>query len=145
MPGQAGGPANIWISSRLGIGADAIMSRMDATDNLVDIRGLRFAYGRRQVLRGVDLAIPRGSVVAILGTTGSGKTTLLQLMGGSLRPAAGKVSVCGHDVHALSRHELYALRRRMGMMFQKGGCSATSRYSRTSPSRYASTRGCRRA
>ena len=97
------------------------MTRMNATDNLIDIQGLRFAYGRRKVLRGLDLAIPRGSVVAILGTSGSGKTTLLQLMAGSLRPAAGRVTVCGSDVHALSHDELYALRRRMGMMFQKGG------------------------
>jgi phospholipid/cholesterol/gamma-HCH transport system ATP-binding protein len=97
------------------------MTRMNATDNLIDIQGLRYAYGKRQVLRGLDLAIPRGSVVAILGTSGSGKTTLLQLMAGSLRPAAGRVTVCGSDVHALSHDELYALRRRMGMMFQKGG------------------------
>jgi phospholipid/cholesterol/gamma-HCH transport system ATP-binding protein len=90
-------------------------------DHLVRIRGLHFAYGRNRVLRGIDLDIPRGSVVAILGTSGSGKSTLLQLIGGSLAPHAGTVEVCGRDVHALSRDELYALRRQMGMMFQKGG------------------------
>jgi phospholipid/cholesterol/gamma-HCH transport system ATP-binding protein len=94
---------------------------MDFPDNLVEIRDLHFAYGRRPVLRGVNLDIPRGKVVAILGTSGSGKTTLLQLMGGSLKPARGKVMVCGQDVHALDVAGLYALRRRMGMMFQKGG------------------------
>jgi phospholipid/cholesterol/gamma-HCH transport system ATP-binding protein len=60
-------------------------------------------------------------VVAILGISGSGKSTLLQLMGGLLKPAAGRVVVCGKDVHQLDAHELRALRRRMGMMFQKGG------------------------
>jgi len=88
---------------------------------VVEVRGLRFAYGRRQVLKGVDLEIPPRKVVAILGASGSGKTTLLQLLGGLLRPQAGTVTVLGKDVHALETHELLALRRRMGMMFQKGG------------------------
>jgi len=97
------------------------MTVMDADHNIVDIRGLRFSYGDRAVLRGVDLAIARGKIAAILGTSGSGKTTLLQLMGGSLRPAAGTVEVCGRQVPELELRELYALRREMGMMFQKGG------------------------
>jgi phospholipid/cholesterol/gamma-HCH transport system ATP-binding protein len=97
------------------------MSAMANHDNPVEIRGLRFAYGKRAVLRGIDLDIAPGGVVAILGTSGSGKTTLLQLIAGSLRPAAGTVKVFGQDVHALGQRELYALRRRMGMMFQKGG------------------------
>jgi phospholipid/cholesterol/gamma-HCH transport system ATP-binding protein len=90
-------------------------------DNPVEIRGLRFSYGRRPVLRGIDLDIAPGQVVAILGTSGSGKTTLLQLIGGLLAPARGTVTVFGENVHALDRQGLYALRRRMGMMFQKGG------------------------
>jgi phospholipid/cholesterol/gamma-HCH transport system ATP-binding protein len=97
------------------------MGAMQNEDDLVRIRGLRFAYGKRQVLRGIDLDIPRRRVVAILGTSGSGKTTLLQLMAGALKPAAGEVQVCGRAVHELDMAELYALRRRMGMMFQKGG------------------------
>ena len=94
---------------------------MEAAEPLVQVRGLRFAYGRRAVLKGVDLDVPRGKVSAILGTSGSGKTTLLQIMGGLLKPSAGTVRVCGQDVHALDRAGLQALRRRMGMMFQKGG------------------------
>ena len=97
------------------------MGTMQNAENLVEVRGLRFAYGRREVLRGIDLDIPRGRIVAILGTSGSGKTTLLQLIGGLLRPTAGTVHVDDRNVHELSRHELYALRRRMGVMFQKGG------------------------
>jgi phospholipid/cholesterol/gamma-HCH transport system ATP-binding protein len=94
---------------------------MDNTQNLVEIRGLRFAYGRRAILKGIDLDIPQGKVVAILGTSGSGKTTLLQIIGGLLRPAAGTVTVCGENVQELDARGLRALRRRMGMMFQKGG------------------------
>ena len=94
---------------------------MDTPLNLVEIRGLRFSYGRRRILKGIDLDIPRGKVVAILGISGSGKTTLLQLIGGSLKPLRGSVEVCGRKVHELDTKELYALRRQMGMMFQKGG------------------------
>ena len=95
---------------------------MGATQNVIEIRGLRFSYGRRRaVLRGIDLDVPRGQVVAILGASGSGKTTLLQLIAGTLRPSGGNVRVFGEDVHALDRKSLYAMRRNMGMMFQKGG------------------------
>ncbi len=94
---------------------------MSTDDNIVSIRNLHFAYGRRAVLRGVNLDIPKGQVAAILGTSGSGKTTLLQLMAGSLKPARGRVQVCEHNVSELDHDGLYALRRQMGMMFQKGG------------------------
>ncbi len=90
-------------------------------DNLIEIRDLHFAYGKRRVLEGLDLDIPKGKVVAILGASGCGKSTLLQLMGGALRPARGAVKVCGHEVHALDHDSLYRLRRQIGMMFQKGG------------------------
>ena len=90
-------------------------------ETVVEIRGLRFAYGTRAVLKGIDLDIARRQVVAILGTSGSGKTTLLQLMAGSLTPSAGHVKVFGKVVHELDHAALYALRRDMGMMFQKGG------------------------
>ena len=94
---------------------------MDNPQNLIEVRGLRFSYGRRPILKGIDLDIARGKVVAILGTSGSGKTTLLQIIGGLLRPAAGRVAVCGKEVPELDAPGLHALRRRMGMMFQKGG------------------------
>jgi phospholipid/cholesterol/gamma-HCH transport system ATP-binding protein len=97
------------------------MAIAENSDHLVRIRGLHFAYGRNRILRGIDLDIPRGKVVAILGTSGSGKSTLLKLIGGSLKPARGHVEVCGRDVHALDLEGLYALRRQMGMMFQAGG------------------------
>jgi len=97
------------------------MTAMANHDNPVEIRGLRFSYGKRAVLRGIDLDIRPGGVVAILGTSGSGKTTLLQLIAGSLKPGAGSVRVFGQEVPVLDQPQLYALRRRMGMMFQKGG------------------------
>ena len=94
---------------------------MEPTHPVVEVRGLRFAYGKRPVLKGLDLDIPAGKVSAILGTSGSGKSTLLQLIGGLSRPAAGTVRVLGETVHAQDTQGLLHLRRRMGMMFQKGG------------------------
>jgi phospholipid/cholesterol/gamma-HCH transport system ATP-binding protein len=94
---------------------------MNIPQDVVDIRGLRFAFGGRPVLRGIDLRIPPGKIVAILGASGSGKTTLLQLIGGLLRSGVGQVNVLGHDVGVLQPAEMLSLRRRMGMMFQKGG------------------------
>ena len=87
---------------------------------LVRVRGLKFSHGPRVIYDGVDLDIPRGKVTAILGPSGTGKTTLLRLIGGQWRPAAGSVQFDGVEVHSQSRHELFAMRKRMGMLFQNG-------------------------
>ena len=91
------------------------------TDNIVEISNLRFAYGEREILKGIDLTIPRGKVVGIMGASGSGKSTLMRLIGGQLVPQGGAVKVDGEVVHELSRTDLYRLRRKMGMQFQAGG------------------------
>lgn len=90
-------------------------------DNLIEIRDLHFAYGKRKILKGINLSIPKGKVVAILGASGVGKTTLLRLIGGQLRPDRGHVTIAGEVVDQLDTTDLYALRRKMGMMFQMGG------------------------
>ncbi|MBV6475515.1 MAG: ABC transporter ATP-binding protein [Rhodocyclaceae bacterium] len=90
-------------------------------DTLIEISNLKFSYNTLEVLKGLDLAVPRGKVVAILGASGCGKTTLLRLIGGQLRPAAGHVKVEGQIVHELDTNALYEMRRKMGMMFQQGG------------------------
>ncbi|OGA24112.1 MAG: ABC transporter ATP-binding protein [Betaproteobacteria bacterium RIFCSPLOWO2_02_FULL_67_19] len=89
--------------------------------DLVEVSDLHFAYGPRPVLRGLSLRIPRGKVVAILGGSGSGKSTLLKLLGGQLRPERGWIRVDGQVVHKLDAAALYALRRKMGRMFQSSG------------------------
>lgn len=86
----------------------------------VVVEGLHFSRGDKEIFCGVDLAIPRGKVTAIMGPSGTGKTTLLKLIGGQLAPDAGRVMIDGADVHALSRKALFSLRRRMGMLFQSG-------------------------
>lgn len=90
------------------------------SDSLVKISDVSFAYDRRPILTGINLEIPRGKVVAIMGGSGCGKTTTLRLIGGQIKPQRGEVAVDGKVVHALDESELYALRRRMGMLFQFG-------------------------
>ena len=95
---------------------------MDASQgDLVEISDLHFAFGDLPIFRGLTLKIPRGKMVAILGGSGSGKSTLLKLIGGQLRPQKGAIRVDGRVVHELDTGELYALRRKMGMMFQVSG------------------------
>ena len=91
------------------------------TDIAVSLRGVFFGYDRRRpILQGIDMTIPRGKLVAIMGSSGSGKTTILRLIGGQLRPQSGEVMVAGREVPKLERDELFALRRRIGMLFQFG-------------------------
>ena len=89
-------------------------------DPLVQIRDLNFSYDSRAILSGINITIPRGKVVAIMGQSGCGKTTTLRLIGGQLRPTSGEVRVAGQVVHELNDDKLYQMRRRMGMLFQFG-------------------------
>lgn len=88
--------------------------------NIVTINGLFFSYGDRPILTGLEMAFPRGKVIAVMGGSGSGKTTILRLIGGQLRPSRGQVAVEGQVVHTLDVPGLYKLRRKMGMLFQNG-------------------------
>jgi phospholipid/cholesterol/gamma-HCH transport system ATP-binding protein len=88
--------------------------------NLVEIRDLQFGYGNRNILSGLNMDFPRGKVIAVMGGSGSGKTTILRLIGGQIAPQRGHVSVNGEIVHHLKTEGLYALRRKMGMLFQHG-------------------------
>ena len=92
-----------------------------ATESIVALRGVHFAYPRagaepRSVLRGLDLALAAGDLVALLGANGSGKTTLLRLLSGALTPDAGTVEVAGRSVRSWSRD---ALARRVAVLPQQ--------------------------
>lgn len=87
---------------------------------LVEIQSVNFAYGNRPILKGVNLSLPKGKVIAVMGGSGCGKTTLLRLIGGSLRPSSGQVKVDGQVIHELDHNKLYFMRRKMGMLFQFG-------------------------
>lgn len=89
-----------------------------AGGNLIEIRALRFQRGERWVLDGMDMDIQRGKITAIMGPSGTGKTTLMRLIGGQIRPDEGAILLDGQDLTHLSRRDLFAVRRRIGMMFQ---------------------------
>jgi phospholipid/cholesterol/gamma-HCH transport system ATP-binding protein len=94
---------------------------MEVSGNpLVKLSNVNFTYGNRPILTGINMEIPRGKVVAIMGSSGCGKTTTLRLIGGQLKPVSGEVRVADQVVHDLDADELYRLRRRMGMLFQFG-------------------------
>lgn len=82
------------------------------------LRGVRKAFGERVVLDGIDLEVGKGETMVVIGYSGSGKSVLLKTIVGLLPPDAGSVLVDGQDVTRLSRDELYALRRRVGYVFQ---------------------------
>jgi phospholipid/cholesterol/gamma-HCH transport system ATP-binding protein len=95
------------------------MTAPDSTA-LVECRQLSFGYDERLVLENISLTVPRGKVTALMGASGGGKTTILRLIGGQVRPTSGEVLFDGQDVGRLDQSGLYAVRRRMGMLFQFG-------------------------
>jgi phospholipid/cholesterol/gamma-HCH transport system ATP-binding protein len=87
---------------------------------LVELRDIRFGYGERVILDGISLTVPRGKVTALMGASGGGKTTVMRLIGGQYRAQSGSLTFDGQEVSALDAQGLYAIRRRMGMLFQFG-------------------------
>lgn len=86
----------------------------------VELKGVSFKRGARSIFNNVDIFIPRGKVTGIMGPSGCGKTTLLRLMGAQLRPSSGEVWVNGQNLPALSRSDLFDMRKQMGVLFQSG-------------------------
>jgi len=91
-----------------------------ASPFLVELKDLTFGYGERVILRDLAFGVPRGKVTALMGVSGGGKTTVLRLIGGQYRAQKGQVLFDGQDVTKMRQAELYAARRRMGMLFQFG-------------------------
>lgn len=87
---------------------------------LVNMENVSFSHGKRVILDGIDLKIPKGKITTIMGPSGTGKTTALRLISRQYRPNGGKVFVAGQDIAKLSRKELFEIRKKMGMMFQTG-------------------------
>ena len=84
------------------------------------MRGVGYRIGDHAIFDGLDLQARRGEITAVMGPSGTGKTTLLRLLMGAIRPSSGSVSVFGANVATLNRVKLFALRRRIGMLFQNG-------------------------
>ena len=94
------------------------------SESLVELRNLTFGYGEQVVLDGISMSIPRGKVTALMGASGGGKTTILRLIGGQNRAQSGQMLFDGQDVTPMNQTQLYAARRRMGMLFQFGALFA---------------------
>jgi phospholipid/cholesterol/gamma-HCH transport system ATP-binding protein len=96
----------------------------NSTPAIVELRHLTFGYGERVILHDVSLSIPHGKVTALIGPMGAGKTTTLRLIGGQIRPQSGEVLFEDQDLARMDQTQLYAMRRRMGMLFQFGALFA---------------------
>ena len=76
---------------------------------LIEMRGVTCGYGDRTILRDVDISLPRGKVIGVMGTSGGGKTTLLRLIGRQLSPLSGQVLFDGIDLGGLDRTAQFRL------------------------------------
>ncbi len=92
---------------------DGALSMADPGSPLLRIKALSKSFGTTQVLKDIDLEVPRGSVVALLGASGSGKTTLLQLIAGLQEPDEGTLLIDGRDMREVPAHA-----RPVNMVFQ---------------------------
>ncbi len=93
---------------------------LSAAPALLTLKGVTCGYGSKVILQDVDLEVRRGEVLAIMGTSGGGKTTVLRAISRQIKPMRGQILFDGQDVANLDRAGLYAMRRRMGMLFQFG-------------------------
>jgi branched-chain amino acid transport system ATP-binding protein len=76
------------------------------SDILLEITGLHAGYGDLEVLHGVDLAVPRGEIVSVVGANGAGKSTLLGTIAGVVRPTAGSIVIDGVDITGIAAHKV---------------------------------------
>jgi lipoprotein-releasing system ATP-binding protein len=96
---------------------------MTRRGDLLDVAGITKTYGSgsaaQQVLKGIDLRLAPGSLVALQGRSGSGKSTLLSILGTLMQPTAGRYTMLGQDLLRADEHDLTAFRNRhIGFVFQ---------------------------
>jgi phospholipid/cholesterol/gamma-HCH transport system ATP-binding protein len=91
----------------------------NASAPVIVFENVEMAFGENEVLRGISFQLPRGETKSIFGVAGSGKSLILKLALGLIRPDAGRILVLGEDVTQMSEDELFALRGRVGMVFQE--------------------------
>jgi phospholipid/cholesterol/gamma-HCH transport system ATP-binding protein len=96
------------------------MESSEPGSSVVEVRDLRYSIGGRVIFDGLNLSVRGGEITAVMGPSGTGKTTLLRLLMGAIRPDSGTVTLFGEQPSRLGRVGLYALRQRVGMLFQNG-------------------------
>jgi phospholipid/cholesterol/gamma-HCH transport system ATP-binding protein len=87
---------------------------------MIQVINVHRSFGSQQVLRGINLRVQKGEILAIIGRSGSGKTVLLRLIIGLVRPNRGQILIEGTDITQLSGRRLDRVRERFGMLFQGG-------------------------
>ncbi len=90
----------------------------DPSQTLVELRDMSLQFSRQTVLNKINLSIPRGQTLVVIGESGCGKTMLLKSVVGLTRPKLGQVIYGGRDIHALNDHDLTDLRCKFGFVFQ---------------------------
>ena len=96
------------------------MADTPAVENAITIRDLVVDYGTRRILDGVNLDIPAGQIMVIMGGSGAGKSTLLRCILGLKKPTSGSINILGTEVNGVSGRDMHALRKQMGVAFQGG-------------------------
>jgi phospholipid/cholesterol/gamma-HCH transport system ATP-binding protein len=89
-------------------------------ENIIEIRHLRKSFGSKVVLKDVNLSVPKGSTVVILGLSGQGKSTIIKHIVSLLKPDSGEIVVDGIDVAKADEKEIYETRKKIGFLFQEG-------------------------
>jgi phospholipid/cholesterol/gamma-HCH transport system ATP-binding protein len=85
---------------------------------MIDIRNLRKSFNEQEVLKGVNLSIPKGRITAIIGRSGTGKSVLLKHIIGILKPDSGEMLIDGKNIAGLNGRGLNEVRKKFGMLFQ---------------------------
>jgi phospholipid/cholesterol/gamma-HCH transport system ATP-binding protein len=93
---------------------------LDQTAPPIEVRGLVSKFGDKVIHQGLDLVIPRGQVVGVVGGSGAGKSVLLNTIIGLRQPQGGSVKVFGQDIRFARRRQWTAIERRWGVLFQQG-------------------------
>jgi phospholipid/cholesterol/gamma-HCH transport system ATP-binding protein len=93
---------------------------MSQEDVVVDVQDVHYSANGRPIFSGIDLQVRRGRITAVMGPSGTGKTTLLRLITRQISPDRGRILVWGRDLAGMSQTEVFAMRRRLGMLFQNG-------------------------
>jgi phospholipid/cholesterol/gamma-HCH transport system ATP-binding protein len=86
----------------------------------VVVKGLRKSFGEQQVLKGIDLSVNKGEILAVLGKSGTGKSVLLRLLIGLEKADAGSISIRGQETTNLQMDQLNEVRLKIGFLFQEG-------------------------
>lgn len=99
---------------------NAVVDQNPPGEPVIEVTDLVTHYGDRQILDGINLAVYPREILVIMGGSGSGKSTLLRHLLGLRKPSGGHIRMLGQDITALSRKQLYALRKKIGVAFQGG-------------------------